>query len=68
MFLEYLFKCLFVVGVGDCYELGRVFCNGEVGGCYNFEFIMFEWYCVGWDYYCLIGEMVVLVCVVLLLV
>lgn len=52
--LEYLFKCLFVVGVGDCYELGWVFCNGEVGGCYNLEFIMLEWYWVGWDYYWLV--------------
>lgn len=55
---EYFHKRLLASGVGDLYEIGPVFREGEEGRRHHTEFQLLEWYRVGWTYRELMDETV----------
>ena len=58
---EFPMKRLLAAGVGDCWQLCRVFRDGERGRHHNPEFDLLEWYRVGADHHELMDDVEALV-------
>ena len=55
---EHALKRLLASGSGDIYELGRVYRDDELGRWHQPEFLMLEWYRIGYDEAALIDEVI----------
>lgn len=53
---EFPLKRLLSSGIGDIFELGKVFRKGEVSKAHNVEFTMLEWYRLNFGYHQLIQD------------
>jgi lysyl-tRNA synthetase class 2 len=62
---EYAMKRLLAAGVGDIYQICRVFRDDELGRWHQPEFTLLEWYRIGWDDNELMREVEALVQIVL---
>jgi len=58
---EAAMKRLLAAGIGDCWQLGPVFRDGERGRLHQPEFTLLEWYRVGIDHHELMDEVEALV-------
>lgn len=58
---ELFLKKLLAQGVGDLFQLSKVFRRGEAGRWHNPEFTLLEWYRVGWELEAFIAEVVELI-------
>lgn len=58
---EFVHKQLLARGSGDIFELGPVFRAGEHGRLHREEFLMLEWYRVGWQWQQLADEVLALI-------
>lgn len=65
---EFFHKRLLAEGMGDLFELARVFRDGESGRRHNPEFTLLEWYRIGIDHHALMTEVEELVAASLTLV
>src|SRR5262245_23498100 len=62
---ELAMKRLLAAGVGDVYQICKVFRDGERGRHHNVEFTMLEWYRTGMDHHALMDEVAALLCTTL---
>ena len=62
---EYHLKRLLAAGAPSLYQIGPAFRAGEVGRLHNPEFLLLEWYRLGWDETRLMQEVAELVSTVL---
>jgi lysyl-tRNA synthetase class 2 len=62
---EFAMKRLLADGLGDIYQICRVFRDGELGRWHQPEFTLLEWYRLGWNELQLMDEVAALINVVL---